>query len=294
MNFPLETLAIGTAVCIAFSSLLATPASRHLGALAFTRWRMILAALVLAPIVTLLDAWGGIGGDATLSLILSSLGGIVVGDTALYAAMMRLGPRRTSLLYALSAPCSALLAWLILGEVLSPQKIGGIGLILAGIYLAVLFRSGADDPIEGRFVAGVGFGLLAALGQATGTLLARPALASGLHPIAATSLRVTCAALVLSLLAGLFKGAFRGRVPMTAAILRLTGISALVGMGIGMSLQMMALTSGKVGVVATLSAMTPVAVLPLLWIKTGQRPSLPAWGGAGLAVGGSALMFWPL
>ena len=45
-------------------------------------------------------------------------------------------------------------------------------------------------------------------------------------------------------------------------------------------------------VVATLSSMTPVALLPLIWIVTRQRPALLAWVGAGLAGLGTALLLY--
>ncbi|MBY0444461.1 MAG: efflux RND transporter permease subunit, partial [Burkholderiales bacterium] len=45
------------------------------------------------------------------------------------------------------------------------------------------------------------------------------------------------------------------------------------------------------GIIATLSATSPVIILPLLWLRTGQRPSGKSWAGAGLAVIGLALIF---
>jgi drug/metabolite transporter (DMT)-like permease len=44
-------------------------------------------------------------------------------------------------------------------------------------------------------------------------------------------------------------------------------------------------------VIATLPATSPVIILPLLWLRTGQRPSAKSWLGAGLAVVGLALIF---
>ena len=62
-------------------------------------------------------------------------------------------------------------------------------------------------------------------------------------------------------------------------------------MGLGMTLQMAALIEGRAGVVATLSAMTPIAVLPMLWIVTGKPPSLPCWAGAIFACIGVLILF---
>ena len=53
---------------------------------------------------------------------------------------------------------------------------------------------------------------------------------------------------------------------------------------------MAALKTGNVGIVSTLSSMTPVVILPMVWLRSGQMPRLHAWGGAALAVVGTALI----
>jgi drug/metabolite transporter (DMT)-like permease len=66
--------------------------------------------------------------------------------------------------------------------------------------------------------------------------------------------------------------------------------SAFFGTGLGMSLLMAALAHGNVGIVSTLSSMTPVLILPMVWARTRVAPPLLAWVGAGLAVAGTALI----
>ena len=58
-----------------------------------------------------------------------------------------------------------------------------------------------------------------------------------------------------------------------------------------MTLFLYALQGSKTGIIATLSATSPVIILPLLWLRTGQRPSALSWCGAALAVIGLALIF---
>ena len=57
------------------------------------------------------------------------------------------------------------------------------------------------------------------------------------------------------------------------------------------SLHVVALSGGKVGIVSTLSATSPVMILPMLWLKTGERPAGGAWAGALLVVIGMGLIF---
>jgi drug/metabolite transporter (DMT)-like permease len=68
------------------------------------------------------------------------------------------------------------------------------------------------------------------------------------------------------------------------------GLSALFGMFLGMSLMMAALSYGEVGIVTTLSSMTPILILPMIWATSRRPPGLWAWLGAILAVAGTAVI----
>jgi drug/metabolite transporter (DMT)-like permease len=71
----------------------------------------------------------------------------------------------------------------------------------------------------------------------------------------------------------------------------LIATTALIGLLLGMTLFLYALQGAQTGIIATLSATSPVIILPLLWLRTGQRPSGKSWAGAVLAVAGLALIF---
>src|SRR6201986_656216 len=89
--------------------------------------------------------------------------------------------------------------------------------------------------------------------------------------------------LVLSLLPG-----FHAAAPVTAAIALRSAARGLLGMGVGMTLVLFALSGQPVGIVSTLSSTTPVVILPLLWWTSGVRPAPAAWMGAACAVVGAA------
>jgi drug/metabolite transporter (DMT)-like permease len=71
----------------------------------------------------------------------------------------------------------------------------------------------------------------------------------------------------------------------------LTALTGILALAIGMTLLLFALSGGQVGIVSTLSATSPVIILPMLWARTGERPAAGAWAGAGLVVVGMALIF---
>jgi drug/metabolite transporter (DMT)-like permease len=222
--------------------------------------------------------------------------GIVVGDTALMQALKRIGPRRNSVLFATSAPMAAGMGFIWLGETLSANLLIGCGLILAGVVNAVWWgrKAGGQHRLEkvsGHLGFGILLGLTAAFGQAAGAVLAKPVVLAGADPIAASAIRVGFAALVLLLVRALpFAWAKANAAPTPAFIWR-TISSATLGLVLGMTLLVYALGAGEVGIVMTLSAITPVLILPVIWFITGQRPSRGAWLGAALVVIGSGVIF---
>jgi len=290
-----DWLALGAAACWALTGLISAPQARHLGAFAFTRWRMGLVFVMLAPVVLVNGAWHSISWGQAGVLMVSGLIGIFVGDTALFASMNRLGPRRTGVLFATHALFSALLGFLILDERMGPQALLGGALVVGGVMTAIALGTRKDEShvleqIRGHVPSGVALGLVAALCQATGSLIAKPVMASGVDPVAATVLRVgaTCAAHLVLLWAG--AGVARTQNPLSWPVIGKVGLSGMIGMGLGMSLILLALQNGNVGMVGILSSVSPVLVLPLLWWHLGRAPATGAWWGAGLTVVGTILV----
>jgi uncharacterized membrane protein len=133
-------------------------------------------------------------------------------------------------------------------------------------------------------------GLLADLCQSVATLMIKPLMASGIDPVAASAVRTSAsfAAHVLLLWSGFRLS--RVQAPLTARTLWATWASAAVAMALGMTLILAALRTGQANLVGILSSLTPVLLLPLLWLIYKRRPALGAWTGAGMAVLGSALI----
>ena len=291
-----ELAALGAAACWAVTGILSQAAAQALGPFGFNRLRQGMVALMLAAIVLVAGRWHGIAAEDLWRLALSGVIGIFLGDTVLYVTLIRLGPRRSGALFALGAPMAALMGWLALGEELSAAAILGVVLSTAGVALAVLGRAGRAgthrfEAVQGSVWVAVGLGLVAAAGQALGSLIARPVMAQGFDPYAASLIRVTVAVACLILLMALPIRAVKPLGSPSPRVLVLTALSGLIAMVTGMTLLMFALQGGEVGIVSTLSALSPVLILPVLWGMTGMRPSATSWAGALLAVAGMALIF---
>lgn len=292
-----ELAALGAATCWAITGMLSAGPAGRLGALAFSRTRQLFVAALLGVYVLASGSWRELQPEALWSLLLSGFIGIFVGDTLLFTCLNRVGPRRSGILFALNAPMAALLGWLVLGEQLSGKAIAGIGLTLSGVLLAILFGKRKAqlhewENVKGPLWIGVLLGLLAALSQAVGSLIARPVMATGIDPLAASMLRVGIAAICLTALTSLPIQAVKPKTRLTPALFLQTAATGLIALAFGMTLLLFALSGGKVGIVSTLSATTPVIILPLLWLKTREVPAPGAWAGAALVVAGMALMFW--
>ena len=285
---PYDVFALAAAACWAFGSLLSVEASRHLGAFSYTRWRMLLVAAMLWATTLVLNGVQTPSFTHFGTMALSGLIGIFIGDTALFSAMNRLGPRRAGILFATHAIFSALLGFAVFGERMSAQALAGAALTISGVMIAILF--GQRETNEGHPGIDIVLGLVAGLGQALGTLVAKPAMADGMDPVEASAIRVSvaCAAHFCLLWFGV-KVAQPVRRP-TLPVLIQTGLSGLVSVALGMTLLLLALKRGDVGMVAILSSVTPILLLPLLWLRLRRVPAKGAWCGAAITVIGTALI----
>tara|TARA_R110001632_G_scaffold35828_4_gene90341 strand:- start:23283 stop:24212 length:930 start_codon:yes stop_codon:yes gene_type:complete len=294
-----ELSGLVAALCWTISSLMAPGLIQRFGTMRFNTVRIMIASVILLFISLVTQRFNASLWLHADLIILSGVLGIFLGDTMLFTAVHRLGPRRTGVIFATNAPMSILLGWLFLNEHLSLNQLFACGLVLSGVVIAILFGKRqslhAWEQTKGKLSVGILMALGGALGQASGALLSKPALLDGADPIAVSALRVTTGAVALMLAYGLF---YRHRQPEHAIpFSQLTrqdfiGIAALatIGMVIGMSVLVWGVGNANVGIVTTLSAVVPVLILPGLWITTGQRPTFGAWLGAILVVTGAALI----
>ena len=290
-----EILAALAALCWAVGSIFSANASSRMGAFAFTRWRLFFALTLLWALAAFTGQWRSLDGPAVGLLVVSGLIGIFIGDTALFACMNRLGPRRSGVIFATHALFSVLLAWVFLGETLWGWTLAGSALLVSGVMVAIAWGRRTDErhaweDTRGGLLSGVLLGLLAALCQSVATLMIKPLMTQGIDPVAASAVRTSASFFAHLLL--LWSGFRLARVqqPLTRQTLWHTWASAAVAMALGMTLILAALRNGQANLVGILSSLTPVLLLPLLWLIYKRRPAMGAWLGAVMAVLGTALI----
>ncbi len=288
-----ELLAILAAVCSAASGMLVGELAGRVDVFRFARWTMLAAVLLCGSASLLNGAWRSLEPWQIGLLAASSAAGIMLASSTYIAAIYAAGPRLAALLFALASPFALGLGYVVLDETVSPLQGLGVAIVFAGVVLAVRSARRRDGspatPTPARLPwRGLAFGVITALGQAGGILLARPAMAAGVEPFTAMAVRSGLGAVFFFAL--LPVRALRRPYSFTRRDVGIGIGSALLGTGLGMVLLMAALAHGKVGIVTTLSSMTPVMILPMVWIRHRAAPTTWAWIGAALAVIGTGLI----
>lgn len=232
-------------------------------------------------------------------LILSGIVGIGIGDSCFFAALARIGARRTLLLFMLAPVATAALAWPTLGETLGPWQAVGIAVTVAGIAWVIAERNhaAADGHVD---ALGITFAVGAALCQAGGALLTRYVFAQGDIAAAPSAfVRIVAGSAILLLMLPLDKllpeaGGAAENHPQRPSVKHtwaMVAVAATIGSFLGIWLQQVAFKSdANVGVAQTLLSTSPLFVLPIVALL-GDRVSRRAVIGALVSIAGIAVLF---
>jgi len=289
-------LAILAALCWSISSLISVDISRTIGGLVFNRLRLFFVSIMLILYTTAIDTWKTIELDLLNIIILSGVIGVFFGDTLLFIALQKIGPRRNNILFALAAPFTILLNIFFLKQNMTLIELIGCFTVFIGVVIAIAYGTNKEnshrwESIEGSLYLGIIFGILAALCQAIGLIIMKPILDLGVDPIASAAVRTSVSAILLSFTFVSNNKYLVSLNPITMKLVFKSIISGFLGMALGMSLLLVALQHADAGIVATLSSTSPVLVLFLIWVLTKKLPTLGAWIGTVLAIVGTGLIF---
>lgn len=226
-------------------------------------------------------------------LLLSGLIGIGIGDSAYFATLKYLGARRGLLLETLAPPLTAILAFIFLGERLSILAWCGILLTILGIAWVISERTDQSISFETHFWRGIGFGIIAEFCQATGVILSHFALnQTEISPLWSALIRLIGGTVILLIYfitrPQNLKIVFQ---PLKSKkVISIIFIATFLGTYLGIWLQQTSLKFTAAGIAQGLLATSPLFVLPIA-ATMGERISLPAILGAGIAILGVILLF---
>ena len=287
-----EAAALTAAFLWAVSTLLFGRLGKHLTPTLLNAAKGLLAIAMIA--LTLLFRQANLSGLTAVSvgvLLASGAIGIGLGDTAYFSALNYLGARRVLLMETLAPPLAAVLALIFLQEQLSALAWVGIGLTLLGVSWVISERVPVADQTPPLTLPGILYGGLAALGQATGAVLSRFALADSLvDPLGSSLLRLLGGLVILL-------GLLRWRGPIadqvrplrSGRVLGGVAIAAFFGTYLAIWLQQTALKYAPTGIAQALTSTSPLFILPIAALL-GDRITLRAVGGVLVALMGIWLL----
>jgi drug/metabolite transporter (DMT)-like permease len=302
-----ELAGLATALLWAFTSIFFSQAGRLIGSFTVNKIRLLIAVTyyaVFSLVATGVPYPQNVNKLQLFWLGLSGLVGLVIGDSCGFKALVMIGPRLTTLIYASTPIMTTFIAWFFLGEHLTYLNIAGIAVTIAGITWVVLERRldynnginlDPDHPDQGSFFKGVMLALGAALCQASGLVLAKQGMfhAGGMvEPLQASFVRMITALAVIWIIA-IVRGQLwhTARAMKNGRALSYCAAGAFVGPFLGVWMSLVAVKYIATGLAATLNSTTPVMILPLivLWYK--EKVTVRAALGAIVTVTGVALIF---
>jgi len=291
-----ELAALGTSLLWSLTYVQFTIAVQTIGPSRLNRLRLAIAlgcllaahaAIYGVPIP--LDAgiarWGFLIGSGVI--------GFAISDAFLFRALLRLGAHRTSLVMALVPIYSALLAWALFGERMTPVQVLGGAAAVGGIALVVSARASGDQVTRGAAhpAAGLAFALAAAAAQSSRYILSKQGMSGG-YPVLSTNVIQILSATIAVWAPALASGAWRRTLlsPFGVRAATATVGGAVAGPFLGVTMSLVALAHAPVGVASTLMALPPLFLLPFSRFVLKEPVGLRAVAGTLLAVGGVAVL----
>ncbi|MFU1682104.1 EamA family transporter [Phaeobacter piscinae] len=194
---------------------------------------------------------------------------------------------------SLKAPLVGVMAYVWLNETPGLNNIIGAAIALFGVGLAVFFGSderSESDRTTGSLAIIIVLGITATAFQGFGFLVVKPAMQAGTDPLAVSALRLLGAAFLISVVALWPAKSFQPKAFVTPYLLGRTILPGFIGYGVSSTFLLYAFSSLDAGIAAVLGSLSPVLILPILWLKEGLIPRFQAIAGAFLAVAGTSMI----
>ncbi len=255
-------------------------------------------ALIFFGVATAL--WGvspSVSSTTFWTLAVSGVVGVVIGDSAFFAALIRIGGTMTAAIQSLAPSLTAIFAWFFLAEELTLAQVSGLVITSICLVILVIKQAPRSERLRGDlrenssngYRTGVGFAIIAAIGQAVGAVIAKPVI-QDLSAMTASSLRLWAPVLLLFIwqirktdsIWNTIHGLVTGRHVLPLAI------GSFAGTFIGLILMTYGMARAPLGVVLALTSTYPVWIM-LIEQVTGRSEI----GKSGLAlVLGSVAGIW--
>ena len=292
-----QALSLVTALCFAQNSVIYRHLGRQVGSEGVAHIRMWLALPLVFLLTRLVEGvWfpTGWSGATYLILLTSGVIGYFVTDLLMFKAYVLLGSRESMVIMTLSPIVTALLSLILFDEHLNAIQVLGMAITILGITIMILLdgRSSVVATQRKSERAGVIYALLGAIFQSISFILAKAALSEG-GPVA-TNLVRNLGGLGAFIIFNVFirrnaREHFKSLGEPHVLLLLL--LATIAGPVVGMSSQMKAFTLAPVGLVTTITQISPILLLPYDWLVLKRTITASSVGGTLLSIVGIAILF---
>ncbi len=297
-----ELLGLIAAVIWATSNTLLRMQTVRLGAVAVNFWRCVVTIPFFIILFLIVRDPGTLHDLAPLTILYIVLGvciGMVTGDTLQYHAIKLIGVSRSMPISGCFPLFTVFFAWLLNGEPIRVQVLGGAVVVMLGVLLISLpkrtparmgiIAAPAPVVVDRTNAIGIVFSLIAAICWSLSTVVQSKALAHS-DAITVNLIRMPVAACVL-----LIASRGRANIPLRqfgARTFLFLAVIGIFGTGLASITYLGALKIAGAGKTAVLGATAPLFALPLSMLLLGERPGMRAVVGTLLTVVGIALVVW--
>jgi len=297
-----ELLGLIAAIIWATSNTLLRMQTVRLGAVAVNFWRCVVTIPFFIILFLIVRDPGTLRDLAPLTILYIVLGvciGMVTGDTLQYHAIKLIGVSRSMPISGCFPLFTVFFAWLLNGEPIRVQVLGGAVVVMLGVLLISLpkraharigiIAAPAPVVVDRTNAIGIVFSLIAAVCWSLSTVVQSKALAHS-DAITVNLVRMPVAACVL-----LIASRGRANIPLRqfgARTFLFLVVIGIFGTGLASISYLGALKIAGAGKTAVLGATAPLFALPLSVLLLGERPGLRAVMGTLLTVLGIALVVW--
>ncbi len=298
-----ELISIGVAFSWTATALLSEFGSKRPGNLTLNVLRMALA-LLFSVVLFLVAVGSPLPAGGTMEaygwMLLSGLVGYVIGDYCLFQCYIIIGSSYGQLFMSLAPLSAAFMAWVMIGQQMTPMSVLAMLVTLSGISISVLGRTEHHKVALKLPLNGVLFAIAAAICQGVGLVLSKigmdhydtTQIPAWLVPFSANFFRCIAGIIGFTLLLYFREGlkplreALGDKKGMTVAT-----ATTIFGPFVGVGFSLMAVQYTSAGIASTLMALTPIIIiLPSHWLFH-QPITLRAVLGAVISVVGVSLFF---
>lgn len=290
-----------SSLCWTFTALFFATASKASGPLVVNATRLVVASVLLwgfALIVAAVNGQSAIfwGSPSLLWLMLSAFSGLIAGDFLYLKSLSSLGPRRTTQLFTISPIATVIISRILFNETVALKSLIGIVVVVVGLILAVMNerKDSEKKHREPGTFSYMGYALcaMAAIFHGAGASLVRKAFLvdTSIDPLVAAAFRISSAALmsiVWMVLAVNIVEIVKTNPARKSSHVQIPFFAAtLLGPVVGMIFYITALKTSPAGIVAALSSLSPIMIIPVTAIIYKHVPGVLSIIGTVIAVVG--------